>query len=841
MRLSHILKILTFALLITYLIILEMKISYNWVKDYLKINIEPAKVAEILTGIGLEIEGMEEWVSVKGGLDGVVIGEVLTCRKHPDADKLSVTTVDVGGPQPLQIVCGAPNVAAGQKVPVATVGTTIFKGNDRLEIKKSKIRGELSEGMICAEDELGLGNDHEGIMVLRKDAIPGTPASNYFKITRDTVFEIGLTPNRIDSGSHFGVARDLAAYLHLNEGLKEKAILPDISGFRHDNKNNVYEIVIENPVDCPRYSGITISGITVAESPVWLKDKLRAVGLNPINNVVDITNFVQHEIGQPLHAFDADKIDGKKVIIRNLPEKSRFTTLDSVERELSAKDLMICNTNEGMCIAGVFGGIKSGVTATTKNIFLESAYFNPVSIRKTSKRHGLKTDASFRFERGADPEITTWALKRAIMLIKDVAGGQITSDVVDIYPFTVKKAIIEVSFNNITRLIGKVLERSVIKDIIELLDISILQEKGDSLVLEIPTRRVDVKKEADVIEEILRIYGYNNIEISNHVNSTITYSEKPDREKLVNIISDMLAANGYAEIMCNSLNPAAWYEQNEDFEKEHLVYLANPLSSDLNVMRQSLLYGGLSSVIWNINRQNLDLRLFEFGHCYFCKKQGDIHPTPDHYFELEHLDLLITGNSGKQSWNSKTNPTDFFHIKSYVEMVFTRMGIDPESLITKESDRKYFSESVAYVHNNKIIAEAGRISRKYLSQFDIGQDVYYGNIEWDLLLKIVKNHSISFHELPKYPSVRRDLALLLDRGVKFSQIREIALKTEKNILQDISLFDVYESDNLGNNKKSYAVSFTLRDDMRTLTDKSIEKVMNNLISSFEKELNAHIR
>jgi phenylalanyl-tRNA synthetase beta chain len=818
-----------------------MKISYNWIKDYLKINMEPSRVAEILTGIGLEIEGMEEWVSVKGGLDGVVIGEVLTCKKHPDADKLSVTTVNTGGPQPLQIVCGAPNVAAGQKVPIATVGTTLFKGDESFEIKKSKIRGELSEGMICAEDELGLGKDHNGIMILRNDAIPGTPASSYFKITRDTVFEIGLTPNRIDSGSHFGVARDLAAYLNLNEKLWEKAVLPDITGFKPDNTNNQYEVVIENITDCPRYSGITISGVTIGESPQWLKDKLKAIGLNPINNVVDITNFVQHEIGQPLHSFDADKIDGKKVIIRNLPDKSKFLTLDSVERNLSSKDLMICNTIEGMCIAGVFGGIKSGVTDSTKNIFLESAYFNPVSIRKTSKRHGLKTDASFRFERGADPEITTWALKRATMLIKELAGGQISSDVVDIYPVPVKRAVIEVNYNNITRLIGKNIDRPVIKRILSLLEIPVKDEKGDIILLEIPTRRVDVRKEADVIEEILRIYGYNNIEISNHVNSTITYSEKPDKEKIVNTISDMLAANGFAEIMCNSLNPAAWYEQNEDFDKEHLVRLANPLSSDLNAMRQSLIFGGLSSVVWNINRQNLDLKLFEFGHCYLFKKPGDSHPTPDHYFESEHLDLFLTGNTNKQSWNSKTNQTDFFYIKSYVEMVFARLGLKTESFIIKESVKKYFAESVAYIYNNKVIAEAGRISKKYLSQFDINQDVYYGNIEWDLLLKLIRNHRISFHELPKYPSVRRDLALLLDSGVKFSQIREIALKIEKNLLQDISLFDVYESDSLGKNKKSYAVSFTLRDDTRTLTDKNIDKVMNNLINAFEKELNAHIR
>ncbi|HUX95413.1 MAG TPA: phenylalanine--tRNA ligase subunit beta [Bacteroidales bacterium] len=818
-----------------------MKISYNWIKGYLKTDLEPSKIAEILTEIGLEIEGIEEWASVEGGLEGIVIGEIVTCKKHPDADKLSVTTVNIGGPEPLQIVCGAPNVAAGQKVPVATVGTKVFKGNESLEIKKSKIRGELSEGMICAEDELGLGTDHEGIMVLSNDAVPGTPASSYFKITRDVVFEIGLTPNRIDSGSHFGVARDLAAYLNLNQGSDIKAILPDLSGFKPDNNKNRYDVIIENPADCPRYSGITISGVTIKESPQWLKVKLRAIGLNPINNIVDITNFVQHEVGQPLHAFDADKIDGRKVIIRNMPEKSKFITLDSVERSLSDRDLMICNTTEGMCIGGVFGGIKSGVTDSTKNIFLESAYFNPVSIRKTSKRHGLKTDASFRFERGADPEITTWALKRAIMLIKELAGGEISSEVVDIYPVPITRAVIEVNYNNITRLIGKSIDKSVIRRILSLLEIVILEEKGDILILEIPARKVDVKKEADVIEEILRIYGYNNVEISNHVNSTITYSENPDREKIVNTISDMLAANGFAEIMCNSLNPGAWYEMNDDFNKDHLVVLANPLSSDLNAMRQSLLFGGLSSVAWNLNRQNPDLKLFEFGHCYFYKRPGDTHPSPDNYFEHEHMDLFLTGYPVKQSWNSKTNPTDFFHIKSYVERVFSRLGLRTDTLVTRESEKKYFSESVTYLHNKMIVAEAGKISKKYLKQFDIDQDVYYGNIEWDLLLKIAKDHSISFRELPRYPSVKRDLSLLLDRSINFSQIRDLALRIEKNILQDVSLFDVYESESLGKNKKSYAVSFILRDDLRTLTDKNIDKVMNNLIRVFEKELNALIR
>jgi phenylalanyl-tRNA synthetase beta chain len=818
-----------------------MKISYNWIKDYLNIDLEPAKVAEILTAIGLEIEGMEEWVSLKGGLEGVLIGEVLTCKKHPGADKLSVTRVDIGRTQPLQIVCGAPNVAVGQKVPVATVGSVVFKGEESLEIRKSKIRGELSEGMICAEDELGLGNSHDGIMILDNDAKPGTPAGSYFKIIKDHVFEIGLTPNRIDSGSHFGVARDLAAYLNLNGGMDLKAVLPSVAEFKTDDNSNPYEVIIENTSDCPRYTGITISGVTISESPDWLKNRLRAVGLNPINNVVDITNFIQNEVGQPLHSFDSDKIEGKKVIIRNLPEKSKFITLDNIERSLSFRDLMICNPKEGMCIAGVFGGIKSGISPSTKNIFLESAYFNPVAIRKTSKRHGLKTDASFRFERGADPNITVWALKRAIMLIKELAGGKISSDIVDVYPNPIKNVQIDVNYNNINRLIGKKIESQTVKKILSLLDIGIANDDGINLKLIIPSYRVDVKQEADVIEEILRIYGYNNVEVNMHVNSTLSYPEKPNKEKIVNIVSDLLSNNGFSEIMCNSLCPSAWYDQSDDFDREQLVILANPLSSDLNAMRQSLLFGGLSSVIWNLNRQNFDLKLYEFGHCYFYHKPGESYPTVANFTEKAFFDLFISGNAGRQSWNYKTNPSDFFNMKSYVEMILSRLGIKPESLSSGESNKKYFTESSTYLLNNKVVAEAGRISKNYLSKFDIGQDVYWGHIEWDSLLKLIKTHSISFHELPKYPSVRRDLALLLDSTVKFSQIRDIAFRTERNVLHEINLFDVYESDRLGKNKKSYAVSFLLRDDIKTMTDKNIDKIMYNLIKAFENELNAQIR
>jgi phenylalanyl-tRNA synthetase beta chain len=818
-----------------------MKISYNWIKDYLKLDLDPHKLSEILTGIGLEVEGVEEWESVRGGMKGVLIGEVLTCKKHPDADKLSVTTVNIGLPEPLHIVCGAPNVAAGQKVPVATVGTTVFKGDQSLEIKKSKIRGEFSEGMICAEDELGLGTGHEGIMVLDSNAKPGTPASEYFGIEHDTVYEIGLTPNRIDSGSHYGVARDLAAYLNLNTGNYFKVVRPLVDNFKPDNNSSGFEVIIENKVDCPRYTGITISDVKIAESPEWMKTRLRSVGLNPINNVVDITNFVQLEIGQPLHAFDADKITGKKVIIKNLPDKSKFATLDEVERSLSGRDLMICNEEEGMCIAGVFGGIKSGVTSTTKNIFLESAHFNPVSIRKTSKRHGLQTDASFRFERGTDPNITIWALKRAAMLMKEIAGGKITSEIIDVYPEIIENVKTEVSYRNIDRLIGKHIEKDTVRKILGLLDIAILNEESDILHLEIPAYRVDVKLEADVIEEILRIYGYNNVEINSHVNSTLTYNDKPDKENVINTVSDLLSANGFAEIMCNSLNPASWYEENSDFDTRQLVRLANPLSSDLNAMRQSLIYGGLNSVLWNINRQCYDLKFYEFGNCYFKVSAEHSVPVVDDYNERTSLDLFITGKTGRENWNHKTNPTDFFHIKSATEMVLSRLGIDASSLMNGESTKKYFAESITYTQNNRVAAETGRISKSYLAKFDIGQDVYYSHIDWDYILKMIRKNVISYSELPKYPSVRRDLAMLLDKGIKFGQIKEIAFKTERNVLQEVGLFDVYESDTLGTNKKSYAVSFILRDNLKTMTDKNIEKVMNNLIRAFETELNAKIR
>jgi phenylalanyl-tRNA synthetase beta chain len=817
-----------------------MKISYNWIKDYLKIDLDPHRVAQILTGIGLEIEGTEEWTSVKGGLEGIVIGEVLTSQKHPDADKLSVNTVNVGKGEPLNIVCGAPNVAAGQKVPVALVGATVFKGEESIEIKKSKIRGALSEGMICAEDEIGMGTLHEGIMVLDPSAVPGTPASDYFNVEKDFIFEIGLTPNRIDSGSHFGVARDLAAYLTVNEGLKSKPVLPSLDSFKPLLNKKTFEIIVENRKECPRYTGINIYGVTIGESPEWLKNRLRAVGLNPINNVVDITNFVQNEIGQPLHAFDADMVTGNKVIIKTLPEKTKFTTLDGIERELSARDLMICNEKEGMCIAGVFGGARSGVTEKTKNIFLESAYFNPVSIRKSARRHGLHTDASFRFERGADPNITPWALKRAALLIRDIAGGELSADMTDVFPEMIKNDRVEVTYKNIKRLIGKELDPSLIKTILGLLDIKILGETSEGLHLEIPAYKVDVHKEADVIEEILRIYGYNNVETGSHVNSTLNFITKPDRERVVNLVAESLSANGFAETMCNSLTPASWFEDNADFDSHQLVRLANPLSSDLNVMRQSLLYGGLNSIAWNINRQNYDLKLYEFGNTYFLKKKDGAKPV-DNYSEKTDLDIFITGNRSKAGWNSPAARSDFFFIKSYVEMVLERVGVKTGTLSSTESNKKYFAESLSFSYNSQVLAETGRLSASVLKQFGIDQDVFYGHIEWDLLLRLAKNNSIRYRELPKYPSVRRDLALLVNSEIKFERIRELAYKTERNILKEVNLFDVYESESLGKNKKSYAVSFILQDEIKTLTDKNIEKVMGSFIRVFEKELDAQIR
>lgn len=816
-----------------------MKISYNWLQQYLMTDKKPLELSSILTNIGLEVEGMEDWVSVKGGLRGVVTGQVKTCQKHPGADKLFLTTVDTGSGDLLSIVCGAPNVRQGQKVLVATPGTVLDYKGEGLVIKKSKIRGELSEGMICAEDELGLGDSHDGIMILPEDSPLGIPAHEMFNIEYDTVFEIGLTPNRIDGGSHYGVARDLAAYFNMFRS--SKATLPSVEGFGIDDKSRQIPVIIENKHDCIRYSGLTISDVRVEESPLWLKNRLKAIGLGPVNNIVDISNYVLHECGQPLHAFDADRIAGQQVIIKNLPEKTRFTSLDKQERELSASDLMICDAEKALCIAGVFGGIESGVTGQSRNIFLESACFRPVSVRKTARRHDLHTDASFRFERGSDPDITVWALKRAAMLIKEIAGGRISSEIADEYPREIKKTQIDLSYDYIDRLTGKEIDRKLINKILESLDINIIKTRNNIISCEVPTYRVDVTREADIIEEILRIYGYNNIEIPDKVNSTLSFFERPDKEKIINTISDMLSGAGFTEIMSNSLNPAAWYRESPDFDDDRMVLLANPLSSDLDCMRQSMLYGGLNAVSRNINRQNTDLRFYEYGTIYFRNKHEDSTATVSNYNERYGLDLFITGNKSPENWNTDIAETDFYSIKAAVEAILEKTGYNNNTLELNERQQDYYTEGLELRLNGDLLAHFGRLSRAYLEKHEIKQDIYYGHIEFDTILGHLKKHSISFRELPKYPSVRRDLALLVDKDTGFEQLKSLAFRTEKNLLRQVGLFDVYESDKLGENKKSYAMSFILRDDKRTLTDKVIDKVMNKLLGAFEKEAGARIR
>ncbi|HAF30742.1 MAG TPA: phenylalanine--tRNA ligase subunit beta [Bacteroidales bacterium] len=815
-----------------------MKISYNWLKTYINTELSVEEISKILTNTGLEVEGTEHFESVKGGLEGLVIGEVVSCKKHPDADKLSVTMVHIGNGEKLPIVCGASNVAEGQKVVVATVGTKLYSGNEEFIIKKAKMRGEPSEGMICAEDEIGLGLSHEGIMVLDSSAKTGMPAKEYFKVETDTVFEIGLTPNRIDGASHIGTARDLAAYL--GQTKKTELLKPSVDQFKVDNNNLPVEIIVENTEACPRYSGVTVSNVKVGPSPAWLQNRLKAIGLNPINNLVDISNFVLHETGQPLHFFDADQIEGNKVIIKTLAEATPFVTLDEEERKLSCEDLMICNEKEGMCIAGVFGGIKSGVTKDTKNVFIESAHFNPVYVRKTAKRHGLHTDASFRFERGSDPNITVYALKRAALLIKEIAGGEISSEIIDVYPKPVEDYKVELTFRNLKRLIGKEIEKEKVKKILESLDIKIVSEDNEKLNLEVPTYRVDVLREADVIEEILRIYGYNNIEISEHVNSSLSYSQKPDKEKIQNTISDILTANGFHEIMCNSLTKADYYNNLESYKPENLVKIFNPLSQDLNVMRQTLLFGGLESVAYNRNRRNPDLKLYEFGNCYYLNDSESDNPLKK-YNEEQHLAIFIAGNKTNESWIIKEEATNFFYLKTYVENILERLGFDLNQINSNEVSSDIFAEGLSYEFSNKQLVHFGTLHKKLLKEFDIDSPVYFAEFSWNNVLKSAAKNNIRYNEIPKYPEVRRDLALLIDKELKFSKIKELAYKSERKLLKSVSLFDVFEGEKLGANKKSYAVSFILQDENKTLTDKQIDKIMNNFIRVYEQELGAQIR
>jgi len=814
-----------------------MKISYNWLSDYIQPLPSPEKTSEILTSLGLEVESMEAYESIRGGLRGVVIGEVLSCEKHPNADKLTVCMVDLGKGEPVKVVCGAPNVASGQKVPVATIGTILYKGSESFKITRSKIRGIESEGMICAEDELGLGDSHLGIMVLDPSAIPGSPASGYFNITADHIYEIGLTPNRIDAASHYGVARDLAACL-AQKG-KVGLTKPSVDTFKIDNHSNTIPVEIADKQACYRYSGVTISGVRIMESPVWLKNRLKSIGLNPINNVVDITNFVMFETGQPLHAFDSGKITGGRVIVRTLPEGTKFTGLDGKERELSSDDLMICNTETGMCIAGVFGGYDSGVKEGTQNIFLESACFNPLYVRKTSRRHMLFTDSSFRFERGSDPNITVYALKRAAMLIMDLAGGEITSDIIDVYPELIRPKRVDLRYSNIDRLIGQKIDREIIRSILKSLDISVLDEKADGLEVEVATYRADVQREADVIEEILRIYGYNNIDLSRNLTSSLSFSTKPDKEKITNTVSNLLSNNGFIEIMSNSLTRSSYYEAEEGSDPE-LVRIYNPLSSDLNVMRKNLLYGGLEAIQYNTNHKNPDLKLYEFGNIYL--NTGKISENPlDKYYEEERLALFITGQKNEASWNTPGEKSNFFQLKSCVGMVLHRLGYLPEKLTYINTDHKALSEGLDCFEGKNRLARFGKVSQKLLHEFDLKNDVYFADMIWKNILAGVAGHKTTFRELPKYPEVKRDLSMMLDKTVKYEQVREISMKAEKKLLKRINLFDVYEGDKIPEGKKSYAVSYILRDDTKTLTDEQIDRIMDSIARSLEKELGAQIR
>ena len=820
-----------------------MKISYNWLRDYLDTNLSIEELSHLLTDIGLEVEAVETFESLKGGLKGVVTGEVITCERHPNADKLSVTTVDVGGADLLHIVCGAPNVAAGQKVVVATTGTIIHKGDESFEIRKSKIRGEVSEGMICAEDELGVGDSHDGIMVLPSDVKIGIPAAEYFGVTNDVVFEIGLTPNRADAASHLGVARDLAAALtarhpeHRTAGVRK----PDVSGFKPDNNNLPVAVIVEDAIACPRYSGITVSGIKVGPSPAWLADRLKAIGVRPINNVVDVTNYVLFEYGQPLHAFDAAQIAGNTVVVRKMPEGTPFVTLDEVERKLGAEDLMICSSSEPMCIAGVFGGIRSGVSGSTTAVFLESACFNPVSVRKTSKLHMLKTDASFRFERGTDPEITVTALKRAALLIKEICGGEISSGVVDVYPEPVIHRRINLSYDYVNRFTGQEIPEADIKVILKGLEIGIVSESAGGLELDIPPFKVDVFGIADVIEEILRIYGYNKIEAGDKLNSSISYHQRPDREKLQNLVADYLSSNGFNEIMTNSLSSSAYYEGGAWFDPEKCVKMLNPLSRELDVMRQTLLFSGLESVAYNLNRRQLNLKFYEFGTVYEqtgANVKGDVVRS---YREQKLLALFVTGRLVPESWYNSESSADFYQLRSYVTALLAKTGIDQRRLQVAESLPPFFTAGNVYTLNGKAIYCIGRLHDKLLKQFGIGQPVFYAGIHWDNLIGVIRNHSVSYSEVSRFPEVRRDLALVLDKSVKYADLEAVAFRTGKQLLKKVNLFDVYEGDKIEAGKKSYAISFILQDETKTLTDKEIDKFMDRLAMALETEAGAKVR
>jgi phenylalanyl-tRNA synthetase beta chain len=798
-----------------------MKISYNWLKEFIDTDKTPEEISKILTGTGLEVESLEKVQPIPGGLEGLVIGYVKESGQHPNADRLRVTKVDIGIGEDLQIVCGAHNVAAGQKVVVASVGTTVYPtAGESFKINKSKIRGEVSEGMICAEDEIGLGIDHSGIMELDSDAVIGSLVKDYFKLNDDYLYEIGLTPNRADATSHLGTARDIAAFLKIPVQKR------DVSAFKVDNTDLTIKVIVENEQACPRYSGVTLSGVAVKDSPKWLKERLAVIGIRSINNIVDVTNYVLHDLGQPLHAFDADAIKGNTVIVKNYPEGTPFKTLDDVERKLSADDLMIGNADEPMCIAGVFGGAASGVKASTKNIFLESAYFNSVSVRKTSKRHGLKTDASFRFERGTDPDMTVFALKRAALLIQEVAGGSISSEISDYYPNPVGPFAVEVTYKNIHRLIGKEIPHGEMKAIIQALDIQVVGETGEGLSLRVPPYRVDITREVDIVEEILRIYGYNNIEIPTQIRASLNNSVRPEKDTVQNLVSDLLTANGFNEIMSNSLTKSA-YSANLD----KAVKILNPLSIDLDVMRQTLLFSGLEAIAYNQNRRNADLKLYEFGKVYSVEEEK--------YIETQRFAIFLTGAYQAEQWNQKAKPVSFYNLKAIVDGIVAKLNIS--DAILEDSICKKLVYGLQYKLNNKQLVKFGAVAAEALKKVDIDGEVFYADFKFDMMLKLVRKNKIVYEDVSKFPAVRRDLSMLIDKSVTFEQLKQIAQKTERKLLHDVNVFDVYQGDKLPEGKKSYALSFILQDNEKTLTDKAIDAIMQKLIYNLGKEAGAEIR
>ena len=808
-----------------------MKISYNWLKQFIKIDWTAEKTSELLTDLGLEVEGLEPFQSVKGGLQGIVIGHVLSCKKHPNANRLKITTVDIGLETPLSIVCGAPNVTTGQNVAVAAVGTTLYSAEgEAWTIKKGKIRGEESHGMLCAEDELGLGESHDGIMVLEDSLEIGSPLANHYEIEDDLVFDIGLTPNRADAMSHYGTARDLMAGLS-QHGINSKLISPSVTAFHVDDRSLKIDVNIEDKLKAPRYCGLTISEVVVKDSPLWLQNRLRAIGLSPINNIVDATNYVLHDLGQPLHAFDADRISGKKIIVKTVKAGTKFVTLDGVERTLHDEDLMICDAEKPLCIAGVFGGENSGVSKETNSIFLESAYFNPVSIRKSAKRHGLNTDASFRFERGIDPNITKYALKRAALLIIEISGGKITSELIDEYPNKIEDAQVFLTFDKTNKLIGEELPKETIKSILSALEIKVNNVTESGLGLTIPAYRNDVQREVDVIEEILRVYGYNNIKITDKLNASISNTSKYESYKIENVIANQLVGQGFYEILNNSLTSDKYTDFSGQLQEASEVKILNPLSKDLSVMRQSLIFSGLESIAFNINRQQTDLKLFEFGKTY--------HNSEAHKEELNHLSIFVTGNKTEKHWNTTETAVDYFYLKGLVTSVFERLGI--QKLKSAPLSNDMFSEGQHLNVGKHALVEFGSLKTALLKQFGISQNVFCANFKWDNLLKVINQQPIKFKDISKYPEVKRDFSLLINEDVTFESIFKLAKQTENNVLKDVNLFDVYTGDKLPEGKKSYAVSFTLQDINKTLTDTQIDKIMSKIQKRLESELSAELR